>query len=53
MDEIQGKQKGNLSKYMTVRDGRIYFTRDAERNFYFILTLIMMVAGILYKLGLF
>lgn len=33
------------------RDGRLWFTREAERRFYFILTVIMLVAGILYKTG--
>ncbi|BBO80395.1 hypothetical protein [Desulfosarcina ovata] len=33
------------------QDGRVWFTREAERRFYFILTLIMLVTGILYKIG--
>jgi hypothetical protein len=33
-------------------NGRFYFTKQAERSFYFILTLIMLVAGILYKTGI-
>ncbi len=33
--------------------GRIYFSRQSERRFYFILTLIMLIWGILYKIGLF
>ncbi len=32
--------------------GRIYFSRSAERRFYFIMTLIMLVAGTLFKLGI-
>ncbi len=31
--------------------GRLWFTREAERRFYFILTLIMLVVGMLYKTG--
>ncbi|GAB6908222.1 hypothetical protein JCM12296A_40610 [Desulfosarcina cetonica] len=33
------------------RDGRFWFTREAERRFYFILTLLMLGFGILYKAG--
>lgn len=33
--------------------GRIYFSRESERRFYFILTLIMLIWGILYKIGVF
>ena len=32
--------------------GRIYFTRRLERKIFFVLTLFMLGAGILYKLGL-
>jgi hypothetical protein len=33
------------------QDGRLHFTRKAERRFYFVLTMIMLVVGILYKIG--
>ncbi|MFY9944199.1 MAG: hypothetical protein WAK57_18655 [Desulfobacterales bacterium] len=35
------------------RDGRIYFSRQAERRLFFILTLIMLLLGILCQLGVF
>jgi len=38
---------------MCYQDGRFYFTRQAERTFYFILTMVMLVAGMLYKIGIF
>lgn len=38
-------------KWFVYQDGRFYFTRLAERKFYFILTVAMLLAGILYKLG--
>ena len=34
-------------------NGKIYFSKEAERKFYFILAVIMLVTGILYKTGLF
>ena len=33
--------------------GKIYFTRETERKFYFGLTIIMLLFGILAKVGLF
>lgn len=34
-------------------DGKTYFSKSTERKFFFFLTLVMMVWGILSKLGLF
>jgi hypothetical protein len=31
--------------------GRIWFTAEAERRIYFFLTMAMLVAGVLYKIG--
>jgi hypothetical protein len=33
------------------RDGRVYFSRRTERKLFFILTLVMLVLGILHRLG--
>ena len=33
-------------------NGKIYFSRTAEQRFFFALTVIMLLAGILYKFGL-
>jgi hypothetical protein len=36
-----------------IRQGsRIWFSKAAERRFYFILTMIMLAIGILYKTGI-
>jgi hypothetical protein len=32
--------------------GKIYFSKTAEQRFFFTLTVIMLLAGILYKFGL-
>jgi len=32
-------------------NGKIYFSRTAEQRFFFALTVIMLLAGILYKFG--
>lgn len=34
-------------------NGMLYFTKQAERKFFFIMTLVMLLAGVLAKAGLF
>ena len=46
------KTGGDRKKSFTYADGRFYFTKEAERSFYFILTLLMLVAGVCYKVGI-
>lgn len=38
---------------IVIQAGRLWFTKEMERRFYFVLTVIMLVAGILYKWGWF
>lgn len=45
-------QAGRRKKRILYQDGRLYFSKETERKFYFILTMIMLVAGILYKTGI-
>jgi len=35
------------------KKGKIYFSRELERRFYFILTILMLFLGLLSKAGLF
>jgi hypothetical protein len=41
------------AKVFIYKYGRIYFTKEGERRFYFFLTLVMLISGILYKIGIF
>ena len=34
------------------QDGKIYFSRTTERRFYFLLTIVLAILGILAKTGL-
>jgi len=43
------EQKNN--KILHLEDGRLYFSKDTERRFFFILTIIMLVLGACFKLG--
>ncbi len=38
-------------KKLRIKDGRIYFSRAVERKLFFGLTLVMLLLGILFKLG--
>ncbi len=40
-------------KTLFFKNGRTYFTKEAEKKFYFGLTIIMLLLGILSKVGLF
>lgn len=35
---------------IVIRSGRIWFTRRAERRIYFIMTLIILIIGVAYRL---
>ena len=37
---------------LRIENGKIYFSRDSERKFYFILSLILFVAGLCFKTGM-
>lgn len=48
-------KKGNeetCKKRVIYENGKVYFSREAERKIFFALTLIMLLTGILSKLGL-
>jgi hypothetical protein len=40
-------------KKFYLKDGKIYFDKKAERNFFFALTMLVIVMGILTKCGVF
>ena len=50
-DQFQ-KQDAINKKSICYRDGRFYFTKQTERSFFFVLTIIMLIAGVLYKTGI-
>ena len=35
------------------REGKIYFSRQTERRFFFALTVMMLMLGLCFKLGIF
>lgn len=40
------------AKAVAFQSGRLYFTRSLERKLFFFMTLFMLMAGILMKLGI-
>ncbi len=51
MEKIRVSMAPQEKKKQRFEDGRIYFSRAAERKFFFSLTVIMLVLGLLFKLG--
>ena len=51
MTHIGARMEAQGQKKLSVEKGRIYFSRAAERKFFFGLTLIMLLLGVLFKLG--
>jgi hypothetical protein len=39
-------------KWIRYEKGKVYFTRELERKIFFFLTLIMLSAGVMFKIGL-
>jgi hypothetical protein len=50
MNEQHQQKTEPAKKILLYQDGRFYFTKEAERTFYFILTLSMLAGGVVYKL---
>ena len=46
---IMGEEK----KTLVHRDGKTYYSKEAERKFFFFVTILMLLAGIFAKTGLF
>ena len=52
MEKIRAGMEPQDKRKLRLEDGRIYFSRGVERKFFFSLTVIMLLLGILFKLGL-
>lgn len=39
-----------MNKNLKLKSGRWYFSKETERSFFFIMTMIMLVVGIIVKL---
>ncbi len=52
MKKNSRKNGDKRTKLLVHENGKIYFSKENERRFYFLLTIIMLLAGILYKTGL-
>jgi hypothetical protein len=53
MKHIGGRLEPQCRKKLYIENSRIYFSRAAERKFFFCLTVIMLLLGALFKLGVF
>ena len=39
------------NKMLYFENGRLYFSKDTERKFFFVLTVLMLLVGVCFKLG--
>lgn len=39
------------NKLLHFEDGRLYFSKASERKFFFVLTVVMLLVGAFFKLG--
>jgi len=51
MEPIADRMEARYKKKRRLEDGRLYFSRAAERKFFFSLTVVMLLLGLLFKLG--
>jgi len=51
MEKIEAPKETQDKRKPHSEDGRIYFSRVAERKFFFSLSVIMLLLGVLFKLG--
>ena len=53
MEFVEDRMEPRSKKKGRFEDGRLYFSRAAERKFFFSLTVVMLLLGLLFKLGVF
>ena len=53
MEEYRQGKNSERRRMLFQSNGKVYFSKETERKFFFTLTLGMLLLGILAKLGLF
>ena len=51
MKNIATQEHPEKNRLFWLDEGKIYFSRESERKFYFFLSLIIFLAGLFYKMG--
>lgn len=51
MEPVENNARETKNTWVRVENGKIFFSRAAERKFYFYLTLVLILTGLIYKLG--
>jgi hypothetical protein len=49
---MQINPKKTRNRTFRMQDGKLYFTREAERRIFFVLTLLMLAAGVMIRMGM-
>jgi hypothetical protein len=50
---INASVPSSNKKRLQMTGGKIYFSRQAERRFFFALTVVMLILGLCFKMGVF
>jgi len=53
MKHLFSQQETDKNMNCFYRNGKLYFSKKTERNFFFVMTLLMLVLGILAKMDFF
>jgi len=53
MDSLKREETAETGRKIGYRRGKIYFSAQWERQFFFILTMVMLLLGLLAKAGLY
>ena len=52
-DHTDAPDNEGKRKRFYYQDGKLYFSKKAERSFYFALTMLVLIVGVLTKCGIF
>jgi hypothetical protein len=51
MEPTGDHRDGQKKKMLICENGKVYFSRELERTFYFVLAILLLVSGLMYKIG--
>ena len=51
MEPIGSHHDSQKKKMLRIENGKIFFSKDLERNFFMVLTIALLLSGLMYKIG--
>jgi len=52
MEPIEYRGGKPKKKLLIFENGKVYYSRELERNFYFVLAIVLLLSGLMYKIGM-